>query len=348
MSDQARYGIVIPVNHSVEDLRLCLESLRAVDYPRDRIRVVTVDCRHVPGLEEFAAGELPGFGLPVTHLVLPPRAPCALDWTQECRMNEARNAAVAACPAEIYVFVEDDTSFHADWLRKTDRWIDERTGALGGPDVLPPGLGSLAEALDVVLNSPLGSPGRGRKIPESEYCPRKDHLVIPARVLGAIGPFPEELLFSGEAEMARRIRAGGWDIRCMKDNPIWHRRVTTFPRFLQRNVHIAREKTRRLRAARCFGASAHALVLYAAVGAAALAVASAAWRPARVLFLAGLAAYALVVLAMGVRAMVLKHSVRAAVWVGALLPCHHASVTFGVISGLLGPTGNSADGCART
>lgn len=132
-----KFCIVVPVNHNIGYFRLCLESLERLDYPRDRFKVVTVDCGQVPGLAEFARHELSTFNVPLLHVTLPPGPPSEYAWMHEHRMNEARNAAVAACPAEFHIFTEDDTSFHPGWLHQTELWIDDRTGALGGPDVLP-------------------------------------------------------------------------------------------------------------------------------------------------------------------------------------------------------------------
>ena len=342
------FCVVVPVNHNIGYFRLCLDSLERLDYPRDRFKVVTVDCGQVPDLDRFARAELPNYKMPLLHLTLPPAAPSGWSWMHEHRMNEARNAAVAACPAEFYIFTEDDTSFHPDWLQKTGRWINDRTGALGGPDVLPNDMGALAEALDELLNSPLGSPGRSKRIRDEDYCPRKDYLVMPAKVLAAIGPFPENMLFGAEIDICRRIRAGGWDVKFMADNPIWHRRVTTIGTFLRRNVHIAREKTGLLRRQGRFWKSAHALVLYATIAAVAMGLLACFSRTLAGLWLLGVFAYILIALALAVRTFRHKRHLGAAATVIGLLPCHHASVACGIVLGLFNHGDVTPDGSPRT
>lgn len=348
MNSISKFCIVIPVNHNIGFFRLCLESLERLDYPQGQFKVVTVDCGQAQGLDEFARTELPKFKLPLLHIVLPPHPPSEQSWMHEHRMNEARNAAVAACAAEVYIFTEDDTSFHPDWLHKTERWINDRTGALGGPDILPDNMGPLAEALDELLNSPLGSPGRRKHIRDEDFCPRKDYLVIPAKVLAAIGPFSEDMLFGAEIDICRRIRAGGWDVKCMADNPIWHRRITTVRDFLRRNVRIASEKVHLLRRQGRFWKSAHALVLYATVGAAAVSVLACVSRAFAGLWLLGLIAYLFLALALSLRTLMNKRHLGSAAAVIGLLPCHHASVACGVLLGLLGHGEKVPDGSPRT
>ena len=348
MNPIVKFCVVVPVNHNIGYFRMCLESLERMDYPQEQFKVVTVDCGQVSGLDEFARIELPKLRIPLLHLVLPPGPPSELSWMHEHRMNEARNAAVTACPAEFYIFTEDDTSFHPDWLHKTERWIDDRTGALGGPDILPDDMGPLAEALDELLNSPLGSPGRGKQIRDENFCPRKDYLVIPAKVLAAIGPFPEDLLFGAEIEICRRVRADGWDVRYMADNPIWHRRVTTVGTFLKRNVSIAREKVQLLRRQGRFWKSAHALVLYATVAAVTISVLAFFSRAFAGLWLLGIAAYVLIAFALALRTLIRKRHAGSAATVIGLLPCHHASVACGVLLGLFDHGDQSFDGPSRT
>jgi len=348
MNSIPKFCIVIPVNHNIGFFRLCLESLERLDYPRDQFKVVVVDVGQIPGLEAFARTELPKFSLPLLHLVLHPAPAADAHWLHEHRMNTARNTAVAACPAQVYVFTEDDASFEPDWLRKIESWLNEKTGALGGPDVLPNDMGPLAEALDELLNSPLGSPGRRKGIREEDFCPRKDYLVIPASVLAAAGPFPEDMLFGTEIEMCRRIRARGLDVKYMADNPIWHRRVTNVGNFLRRNVRIAAEKVQLLRRQGRFWKSAHALVLFAASAAVLLGALAFFSPPIAALWSLSAAAYIAIAIALAVRAFRNKRHLASAAAVLGLMPCHHASVACGGLKGWLSRQEATNNGPART
>lgn len=347
MSGTPKFSIVVAVNHSVDNLKLCLESLERLAYPRDAFSVVIVDYGGVSGMDDFAAKELASYRLPLAHLVLPPRAKPVPEGVPEARMNESRNLAVARCPAEYYIFTEDDVSLDPDWLRKVEGWLDGRTGALGAPDRLPSGMGAMADALDVLLNSPIGSPGRMKRVQEQDFCPRKDCFVIPSRVLVDIGPWPESLLYGGEMEMVRKIRALGLDIKSMSDAPIWHRRVTRFARFLQRNVEIARERTRVLRRQGRFVRSAHALLLCATTGVVALGVAAVFHRGAAMVFALALAVGAFLLAALALKTLLAKRSPAAAAWMLALAPCHLASVAWGVLTGLSGTPEATRDEPAR-
>lgn len=167
---------------------------------------------------------------------------------------------------------------------------------------------------------------------------------MPATVLAAIGPFPEDLLFGAEIEMCRRIRARGWDVKYMADNPIWHRRVTTVGSFLKRNVGIAREKVQLLRRQKRFWGSAHALVLYATIAAFVGTVLAFFSDWIALLWLLGFGAYVMFALALARRTLLNKRHPSSAAAVLGLLPCHHASVACGVLLGLSGHGGKALDG----
>ncbi len=335
MTELPVFCIVIPVTHSLEYLRSCLESLARLAYPKSAFHTVVVDCGSVVGLARFLAEIRPQLDLSFTTLILPARTPSGLAWLQEYRMNEARNAAAHACPAQNYLFIEDDTSMPPDLLRKAEAWLTPETGALGGPDILPPQMDVMAEALDIMLNSGLGSPGRSKgAFSDDVFIPRKDYFLVPSAVYKMFGPFPEDALFSTETEFARRLREAGLKVQYMFDNPIWHRRTTTFSRFVRRNILISREKVGMLLHRGIFLQSAHGMLFAGLCGFVLLTAAACFSRPFAVLWLGGAALYAAAVLELARRALK-RRGIRAATLLLLLAPCHHFSVCCGTLLGLL-------------
>lgn len=331
------FTIVIPATHSLRDVQLCVESVEALEYPRDLFTTVLVDCHCLQGLQEWWETTRAGLTKNIAMIALPPLPPSRWDWINELRLNEARNAAVLATPAENYILTEDDCSFTPDWLTQIEQAIEPGAGALSGPDILPEGLGLFEDALDVLLNSPLGSPGGRRKNEgqENSYVPIKDYCVLPAAAWKIVAPLPEDCVFGAEASIAAKLRAEGLKIEYLPDVPIWHRRTTTLPRFLKRNALIAGEKVAGLFRERRFVGSAHSLLLAACAGAVATLIAAPCWRPALWLLLLGATGYVTGMLVMGGLAWHRKRRICVALLLAALVPLHHASVVLGILKGAL-------------
>jgi GT2 family glycosyltransferase len=225
--------------------------------------------------------------------------------------------------------------FEQDWLTRFDRVLSDDLGAAGGPDVLPEGLGWLPRALDCILNSFLGTAGakQGDRGKDEWYYPRKENTVIPAKVIKLIGKFPEEMIFGAEMEMARRIRNAGLKIKYMPDNPVWHRRVTTFRNLIRRNIYHASEKVKLLRRQRAFSRSPHFIVFLSAAVGLSLGLFSMVNTHARSLFLAMTGFYLATVLFIAAASLIRTRSVSVGLGVLLLLPSHHLSIMTGVIKG---------------
>lgn len=186
------FAVIVPIAHSIEDLRRCLESFNALDYDRDKFQVVLVDCKVVEGVEKFLNKTLAEYGFRVTTLYLPDKPST---WFIEARVNEARNYAMKMVRGRYYVFTVDDCTFEPDWLSKFEVSLSDGAGALGGPDILPQGMDSFSRAVDCVLNSFLGTgtrrKGEGRRT--HSYYPRKENMAIPADVIDRAGSFLKKI-----------------------------------------------------------------------------------------------------------------------------------------------------------
>jgi GT2 family glycosyltransferase len=331
----SKYVIVIAVTHSIDCLRECLRSLERLDYSKQLFQVALIDCHVLNGLKAFFDADLKDYRCRITALSLPGRPRKHEDWLHESRLNEARNDAMDQVPGHYFVFTEDDCMFEPDWLTNFDRVLSDDLGAAGGPDILPDGMGWLPRALDSILNSFLGTAGakKGDGISHAWYYPRKENTVIPATVIKRVGNFPENMIFGGEMEMAKRIRDAGLQIIYVPDNPVWHRRDTTFRNFIRRNRYHAAEKVRLLRTQRVFSRSPHFLVFLSAAAGLAIGVLSMVNGHARSLFFALIAVYFGMVLLIAASSFIRTRSVSVGLGVVLLLPFHHFSIMAGVVKG---------------
>ena len=330
------FTIIIPVTHSLENLEWCLASLDHLDYPKDRFHVVLVDCHVVAGLKEFVA-TMPRHEFRCSALSLPERFLRSPSWLHEIRVNEARNYAIQRFLGQCYVFTEDDCAFESDWLHKIEANLADDVGALGGPEILPEGMGWFPRALDCLLNSFLGTAGsrRGDGLKEDWYYPRKVNMAIPTHVLDRIGLFPEEVTSAADVEIAKRIRDVGFQIRFLPDNPVWHRRVTTFRNFVRRNAYTASEKVELLRQKQSFTRSLHFLILVATLMVAVIGLLSLVSNVARILLVALSGVYLLALVSTAVGSAIRTRSITVGLGVLVLMPIHQLSISFGVIKGVV-------------
>jgi glycosyltransferase involved in cell wall biosynthesis len=332
-----KFTIIIAVTHSIDCLRECLKSLERLDYPKKLFHVVLVDCHVLPGLKGFFEVNVRDYRCRITALSLPEQHGKHEAWLHEARLNEARNYAMDKVPGQYFVFTEDDCMFEPDWLTKFDRALSDDLGAAGGPDILPEGMGWLPTALECILTSFLGTAGakRGDGVKNAWYYPRKENTVIPAKVIKRIGKFPENMIFGAEMEMAKRIRDAGLQIKYIPDNPVWHRRVTTFRNLIRRNIYHAAEKVRLLRRQRAFIRSPHFIVFLAAATGLSLGLFAIINPLARSLFLAMTGLYLATVLFISVSSFRRTRSVSVGLGILLLLPSHHFSIMAGVMKGAI-------------
>lgn len=328
--------ITIPVIHSLEDLKRCLSSIDNLDYPKGRFLVVLVDCHVLYGLKQFCTENLQKHSFRASMLRLPERSEIEPNRHIESRLNEARNYAIQKVSGQCYVFTVDDCTFEPDWLRKIEEGLIDGVGALGGPDILPDGMGWFLTALDCVLNSYMGTAGmrrgNGRRL--NQYYPRKENMAISAQVLSHVRSFPEAKVYSGDMEIANCIREAGFQVKFLPNNPVRHRRVTSFCKFLQNAAYVASEKVQFMREQHAFRKSLHFLVLMAIIGVALVGLFSLVSSYARIFLVTLSGAYLVVLLSTAVLSAVRTRSVLVGFGILMLLPAHHVSLIFGIIKGI--------------
>lgn len=329
--------VIVPVTHSLEELRECLETLANLRYPKERFRVALVDCGVVAGLQEFCQDNLSDFVLQASLLVLPEIDHKHPRWLIDARVNEARNHAMRQLPAECFVFTEDDCTFEPDWLDKIAASINKETGAVGGADLLPEDMGWFAEALDYVLNSLLGSGHmrRGDRRMAPDYYPRKQNMAIPGHVLARVGLFNEDKPVSGEIDIVMRIRKHGLHVVYLTDNPVWHRRVTSLANFFFRSAYMASENVLLLRQHHCFRRSSYFLVMLSTIFVIILLSFAFFSAAALTVLITLFGCYLLALLASAFLAGIRSKSIPAGLGVLLVMPAHHASLILGTTRGVL-------------
>jgi len=110
-------SIVIPVYSRALDLRACLESLAALDYPTSRLEIIVVDDGSTDDTRDVACK----FDVKLISL------------GSNRGQSAARNVGVSAAAGEITAFIDSDCTADRSWLRDLVPFFqDSRTALVGG------------------------------------------------------------------------------------------------------------------------------------------------------------------------------------------------------------------------
>lgn len=108
-------SIVISAHNSADILPECLESIKKLDYPRERFEVIVVD----DGSEDNTAQVAESMGAKVLR-------------TEHRGPASARNLGAETALGEFVAFTDADCQVHPQWLRELLRPFDHSVAALGG------------------------------------------------------------------------------------------------------------------------------------------------------------------------------------------------------------------------
>ena len=112
-----RFSVVVPVHNNPADLRNCIESLKALDYPRERYEIIVVDNNSTDDTAAVASA------MGVT----------CLSETQFQSSYAARNTGIKAAKGEFIAFTDSDCIADRGWLKAIDAASgDEAAGCLAG------------------------------------------------------------------------------------------------------------------------------------------------------------------------------------------------------------------------
>ncbi len=231
MDKQPMFSVILPVCHGDRFLESALSSLQNVIVPTSGFEVI------VSGTYEAAAAILnrytaPGF------------------WYVESRGNrsEVLNAACAAARGQYWVFSDDDCVFPSDWLLKIEQALTDFPDAsvLGGSDVLAMGAGNFDLALDVVLNSWIGTGGTraNRSFKAGRYYPKLWNMIVSADVAKRVVTdrgciFDPSLAVHEDVDFIDRIEAQNGKVVYVPSVRVEHSRETNFKSFFFRNMNMA-------------------------------------------------------------------------------------------------------------
>jgi glycosyltransferase involved in cell wall biosynthesis len=198
-----RVSVVVCTYNGARTLRGCLQSLEAVHYPDYEVIVVN------DGSTDASAAIAREFK-------------CRVITTENQGLSQARNTGWQAASGEIVAYLDDDAYADRHWLQYLAATF--RAGnhaAVGGPNILPPADGPIAEC---VWNAPggpihvLATDTLAEHVPGCNLAVRKDRLE-------ALGGFDAQFRVAGDdVDLCWRILERGWTIGYSPSAMVWHHR----------------------------------------------------------------------------------------------------------------------------
>jgi glycosyltransferase involved in cell wall biosynthesis len=233
------FSVIVPTYNRAAQLRRCLESLAAQDYPRDRCETIVVD---------------DGSSEPLDEIVKAFDGRLQLRLLRQSRTGPgpARNAGARAARGKWLAFTDDDCRPETGWLTALDRVLST-TGrrAAGGRTVNALGesrYSHASQALVSYLYVALTLPGGGPRFFAS------NNLALPADVFLEAGAFDTTVpLYPAEdRDLCERLEASGCQLVEASDAVVRHAHPLTFRGFCRQHFVYGRGALRyhRLRATR--------------------------------------------------------------------------------------------------
>jgi mycofactocin system glycosyltransferase len=219
-SELPQVSIIIPVKDRPVDLRLCLESLAALDYPQERLEIIVVDDGSSDNTPQVAC-EL---GARLVHSGAIGGGPAA-----------ARNRGAQAAQGEILAFIDSDCTASAAWLRELlPAFSAPQVAAVGG---WVDGMHHAAplDRYEAVMSSlNLGrramSGGAGG---DTFYLP-SCNLLLRRIAFAAAGGFRAELHVGEDVDLTWRLRDAGHSIVYLPQGSVCHAHRSRLWPFMQR------------------------------------------------------------------------------------------------------------------
>jgi glycosyltransferase involved in cell wall biosynthesis len=204
---QPHLSVIVAGRNEEQYVVRCLRALTNLDYPAEKLDIVFVDDHSTDNTRELAeaiAAEHPA----LLRVIGAPACPPEIG-----PKKNALAAGIAAARGEILMFTDADCVVRPGWARALAAAYDDRTGAVTGPVLPPPGYGTRGffVRLERILISYASASAIGWRHPASASGGNFSYMRAAFDQLGGIA---HAKTASGDDDlMAQAIARGGWDVR---------------------------------------------------------------------------------------------------------------------------------------
>jgi O-antigen biosynthesis protein len=196
-------SVVVCSCNGSRTIRECCEGLRRLNYPR--FDVIVVDDGSTDGTAAIARD----YDFRVIS-------------TPNRGLSQARNTGLRAATGEIVAYIDDDAYPDPDWLSYlAHSFMTSDAAAVGGPNIPPPGDGSIAECIAHAPGGPVHVLVSDR---EAEHIPGCN-MAFRRADLEALGGFDPQFRVAGDdVDMCWRVTQSGRTVAFCAAAMVWHHR----------------------------------------------------------------------------------------------------------------------------
>jgi mycofactocin system glycosyltransferase len=213
-------SIVIPVKDRAGELRRCLDSIHALNYPKQQLQLIVVD----DGSCDDSAAVAKCCGAMVIPSGGSGRGPAA-----------ARNVGARAASGEMLAFIDSDCTASSDWLAELlPVFVDPQTAAVGG---LVDGmcLDTVVDRYESTMSSlSLGKREQSGNSGDDTFYLPSCNLLVRRSAFMAVGCFKDEMHVGEDVDLTWRLRDNGWTIRYLPVGRVFHAHRSTVRSFMPR------------------------------------------------------------------------------------------------------------------
>ncbi len=217
-----KISIVVVCYNEEKNIAECLESLVSQSYPKDSYEIIVVDGNSEDSTREIVARYVEKYDF--IRLVVEPKRYTAM----------TRNRGLLSAKYDHLAYTDADCVVPEDWLSVMaegflkNKEIDPSIVGIGGSNFAPPDSSSFTQAVQIALDTFIGSFGSvtGKSYPEPRYVTDLPTLNVlyEKKVLKKIGLFDESLRHEGEdADLNFRLRKAGFKLFYIPQSYVFHR-----------------------------------------------------------------------------------------------------------------------------
>ena len=229
-------SVVIPMYNAAATLEACLESLKRLDYPSDRLEILCVDGRSTD--ESCAIART----YPVRLIDNPRRG-----------VVSGRNRGFDAAQGEFIAFSDADCTFDASWIHNAMKYFsDANVAGVTGPIELPLDQNTIGKCINVFfrLAAAFASGGHENNVPAVQQA---NHLptcnaIFRTALLRKVMPIPEHFVTGEDIAMSHCLKLMGCQLLSVPDVRVRHYKRSTLSSFAKqmRWYAIARGQVSRM------------------------------------------------------------------------------------------------------
>jgi len=221
---EIKASVVVIVYNAQKTLKSCLDSLMALDFPKNQYEILVVDNHSTDGTKNII------LQYPVTYLFEPNRG---RGW--------ARNKGVKAARGEFVAFTDADCIATSDWLKNLlEGFKDSEEVAICGGKIIAFRQQTAFEKY--VEQKGILDQEKGIKGDNPQDLPRAvtANAAFRRSIFEKAGYFDEELITSEDTEISWRISLLGYEIKYVPQATIYHQHTKTLADFCRHHFDFGR------------------------------------------------------------------------------------------------------------